>query len=149
METTKRTLIRKELEENPNRSNGEIARKLKLENKDEFVKWEIDSIRRNVSKVRNKKFPETITDKTENDFKESYTEHGDTAEKTKIVGEQVKTLADLIRICEIETEIWSIDRWECSVYHMYSRLRKYDGKERTSDTGTVTPLYRVKCYLKR
>src|ERR1035441_4702901 len=123
METTKRTLIRKELEENPNRSNGEIARKLKLENKDEFVKWELDSIRRDIGRVRHKKFSGTITDKTENDFKESYTEHGDTAEKTKIVGEPVRSLEDLMRICEIDVSIWDIWKWECSVYESHTKLR--------------------------
>jgi hypothetical protein len=66
---------------------------------------------------------------------------GDTAQVTRASHERVKTLADLIRVCEIDTNEWEVERWVANKWEMGS-------KDPDGDTRT-TPLFQVKAWLKR
>lgn len=72
---------------------------------------------------------------------ESLSVTGDSAEVTKTTRENVRTLADLIRVCEIDTEEWQIERWVANKWEAASK--NADGDIET------TPLYQVKVWLKR
>lgn len=71
---------------------------------------------------------------------------------------RVRNERDLVRVCEIDTDEWSIDHWICEVYEMPRKDKKvqmvYDkgvATGKVSDDGkmTVTPLYLVKAWLVR
>ncbi len=80
---------------------------------------------------------------------------GGTAEQSTIartVSERVKTLADLIRVCDIDTVAWEIVRWECKASQMGSIPRttgnREDGWQRPSTDPVITQLYHVSVTLK-
>lgn len=73
---------------------------------------------------------------------DSSTEVGDTRTITKGTDEQVRTLDDLIRVCQIDTEEWTIERWTANKWEMGSVDRK-------SGTTRTTPLYQIKAVLVR
>lgn len=58
-----------------------------------------------------------------------------------VVNTRIVTLQDLIAICEIDTNIWSIDSWECNKWEV--------GAKNTASKIEVTPLFQVKAKLKR
>lgn len=66
---------------------------------------------------------------------------GDTAEVGRITDHVVKTLADLIRVCEIDTDEWLIERWVANKWEMGAK----------DNVGNLIsrPLYQVKAWLKR
>jgi hypothetical protein len=72
---------------------------------------------------------------------ESFSSTGDSAEVSKIVREQIKTLADLIRVCAIDTSEWEIERWVCNKWDM-----GYKDKE---SEAHALPLFQIKAWLKR
>jgi hypothetical protein len=72
---------------------------------------------------------------------ESVTVKGDTCEIEKTTPTRVKSLADLIRVCEIDTQEWDIERYTCNKWEMGST--DLDGNPQT------TELYQVKASLKR
>jgi hypothetical protein len=74
-------------------------------------------------------------------LRESVTVTGDDCEITKTTPTRVKTLADLIRVCEIDTQEWTVDRYVCNKWEMGST--DLDGNPQT------TELYQVKAWLKR
>lgn len=78
---------------------------------------------------------------------------GDTAELSRVVPTNVRTLADLVRVCEIDAAEWEIERWTCNVWHMASMPRtvgsKKAGWSRPSTDPIVTPLYQVKAWMRR
>ena len=53
---------------------------------------------------------------------------------------RIKTLEDLINVCEIDTEIWEIVSWECNKWEV--------GAKDASHKIQVTPLFQVKAKLK-
>lgn len=63
---------------------------------------------------------------------------GDTSEITRTSTTRIKTLKDLIRVCEIDTEEWAITRWVCN---------KWDSASAHEGKATVTDLYQVKAWL--
>ncbi len=77
---------------------------------------------------------------------------GNKAEITKAVYERVQTLADLVRVCEIDTEEWEIERWTCMGQQQGS-VPRATGKskhwERKSAEVVVTQLFHVKAWLRR
>lgn len=79
----------------------------------------------------------------------SFKESGDNAEVSKVTNTRIKTLDDLIRVCEIDTNIWEITKWECSKWDSPARLRHYEGKHRVDDELTISELWRVKAFLKK
>lgn len=66
---------------------------------------------------------------------------GDAAQITKITPERVKTLADLIRVCEIDTTEWDVERWTANKWE--AAAKGDDGKLHT------TPLFQVKAWMRR
>lgn len=64
------------------------------------------------------------------------------AEVTKYHTKDVRTLKDLICVCEIDTTEWDITKWECN---------KWEVGSKHPETGqvTVTPLFQVKATLGR
>ncbi len=78
---------------------------------------------------------------------------GETCEITKHTPERIKTLADLIRVCEIDTDEWDVERYVCSKWENAAVPRttgnKEDGWRRDSTEPIVTPLFQVKAWLRR
>ena len=157
-------LILNIIKNNLNKSNAEIARILMEKHSKEFSGWKLDSVRRKISKVRIKNKLNNNINKEDNKLNneilnkdlektESYVEYGNNAVSEKITTEQVKTLEDLIQVAKIDTNVWKIDKWECSVFESHTKLRKFehiDGKfQRIDDVHKVQPLYRVKCYMSK
>jgi hypothetical protein len=72
---------------------------------------------------------------------ESAVYKGDDCEFTKTTHERVQTLEDLIRVCQIDTSEWEVDRWLANKWEMGS----------TDEDGTpqTTELYQIKAWLKR
>lgn len=72
---------------------------------------------------------------------ETFNVSGDTAELTRRSPENPRTLADLVRVCEIDTTEWLVERWVANKWEMGAR----------NDKGQVqtTPLYQIKAWLKR
>jgi hypothetical protein len=65
----------------------------------------------------------------------------DGCEVSRIVPRRVRTLADLVEACEIDTETWEVERWVCNKWEAAGKGD--DGKMHVSD------LYQVKAWLKR
>jgi len=67
---------------------------------------------------------------------------GDTAELVLTVQEPIKTLADLIRICEIDTDEWEIVSWKAN---------KWDtsAKDETTQKIVTRPLFQVTATMRR
>lgn len=74
----------------------------------------------------------------ENNNKTSFKSGINGAEITQIVNERVTTLEDLIRVCNIDTDQWTISRWECN---------KWEVGASTDKGVVVTPLFQVKAKL--
>jgi hypothetical protein len=69
---------------------------------------------------------------------------GDACEITKDVHERVRSLADLVRVCEIDTSEWEVERYICNKWEMAAKLGPQD-----TASMQVTPLYQVKAWLRR
>lgn len=72
---------------------------------------------------------------------ESVTHTENRCEITRTTSERVRTLADLIRVCEIDTDTWEIERWTANKWEMGST----DLKKQTH----TTPLFQIKAVLVR
>lgn len=70
-----------------------------------------------------------------------YEENGNDARVTQVTNKRIKTLQDLIIICEIDTNEWIVDRWVCNKWEVGMRQGK--------DGFHVEPLWQVKAWLKR
>ncbi len=66
---------------------------------------------------------------------------GDTCEITKTTRENVRTLEDLIRVCEIDTTVWEVERWVANKWEM--------GYKDEHDKADTVPLFQIKAWLKR
>jgi hypothetical protein len=75
---------------------------------------------------------------------ESVSVNGDACEITKTTARRVRTLADLIRVCEIDTAEWEVERWVCNKWDSAAKL----GKDETERIA-VTELYQIKAWLRR
>jgi hypothetical protein len=75
---------------------------------------------------------------------ESLSVSGDSAELTRTVHQRIKTLADLVRVCEIDPAEWDVERWVCNKWDSAAKL----GKDKTERIA-VTELFQVKAWLKR
>lgn len=67
--------------------------------------------------------------------------HGDQAEATAITDQRVRTLADLIRVCQIDSTEWEVERWVANAWHM--------GAKDKTGTLVTKPLFQVKAWLRR
>lgn len=66
---------------------------------------------------------------------------GETAELSRITDQRVRTLADLIRVCEIDTDEWEITRWVANKWEV--------GATDKAKHLHVKPLFQIKCWLRR
>jgi hypothetical protein len=80
------------------------------------------------------------------------------ADLTQIVNKRIKTLEDLIEVCEIDTTIWEITSYECNkwevgrkdkVVHWTSVDGQGTGTSHDSGKINVEPLFQVKAKLSR
>lgn len=72
---------------------------------------------------------------------DSLTVSGDNAELTKITQQRVRTLADLIAVCEIDTNEWDVVSWKCGAYEGQS-------KDNATSAVTVTQMFTVRASLR-
>jgi hypothetical protein len=72
---------------------------------------------------------------------DSFSAKGDDAEVSTVTPEHVRTLADLIRVCQIDTTEWIVERWVANKWEMGAK----------DDDGKIVtrPLFQVKAWLKR
>lgn len=75
------------------------------------------------------------------DKQTSFKSEGDNAELSTIVNKQIKTLKDLIKVCEIDLNEWVIDRWICNKWEV--------GAKNLIGEITISPLFQVKVWLSR
>ena len=66
----------------------------------------------------------------------------DKCEITKTTPTQVRTLADLIRVCDIDTTQWEVERWVCNKWEMGALPDGYV-------EVVVTPLFQIKAWLRK
>lgn len=88
-----------------------------------------------------------------------FSSDGDTAEVSVMTEKRIKTLADLVEVCEIDTKIWEIERWVQGKSEGYRKDRKVEweviggevnyGKVEDSGRLLIKPLFSVKAWLKR
>jgi hypothetical protein len=76
---------------------------------------------------------------------ESVSVSGNDCEITKTTTERIKTLADLVRVCEIDTQEWDVERWVCNKWDSTAMRKNLDG----STHPVVTEQFQVKAWLKR
>lgn len=72
---------------------------------------------------------------------DSRVEKADSCEITKNTTERIKTLADLVRVCEVDLDVWEVERWVANKWEV--------GAKDKDDTLVVEPLWQVKAFLKR
>jgi hypothetical protein len=72
---------------------------------------------------------------------DSFEVKGDDAVLSKRTTERVRTLDDLIRVCEIDTDTWEVERWIANKWEM--------GSVDKAKQPHTTELYQVKAFLKR
>src|SRR5688500_955611 len=72
---------------------------------------------------------------------DTVTVSGDTCEIGKLSTERIKTLADLIRVCEIDQSEWEVERWICNKWEM--------GAKDAAEKPVALPLFQVKAWLVR
>lgn len=77
---------------------------------------------------------------------------GDDAVLTKTTTEVVRTLADLIRVCQIDTNEWEIERWVANKWEVGMKepaTGQAPNWRRDSNKPVVVPLFQIKAWLKR
>jgi hypothetical protein len=70
---------------------------------------------------------------------------GNDCEITKTTTERIKTLADLVRVCEIDTQEWDVERWVCNKWDSTAMRKNLDG----TSHPVVTEQFQIKAWLKR
>ena len=136
----------------PNQKYSDIARNIIKKFK---VPTTVDTFRkvvRNVIQQANINKPQGDNPELTSTIKEDK----DTKEITTITKRRIKTLEDLIEVCEINTDTWSIQRWLCNAWSVGRKeiiedLTWTNGKKEgtSKDTGKieVEPLFQVKAWL--
>lgn len=72
----------------------------------------------------------------------SFTVKGDSASLSMAVTKPIRTLEQLIKVAEIDTEVWEIERYTCNKWEVA-------GYNRDNDQFTVQELWQVKATLKK
>lgn len=101
--------------------------------KNEKVDCSLEALRKRITSIRNNDIKVDVS----ND-KKTGTEN--TLEVEKVINKNIKTLNDLIEVCEIDTKEWDIERWVCNKWEM--------GYKNGEQVGTL-PLFQVKAWLRR
>lgn len=91
---------------------------------------------------------------TRKKLKDSLTVKGDSAAVVKFTHERVRTLAQLVKVCQVDSSEWEVERWSCNKWEMASVPRTVrdsaaKGWTRKSTKPIVTELYQVKAWLRR
>ncbi len=73
---------------------------------------------------------------------DEFKETGDSAEITKTISKQIKTLEELVKVCEIDLDVWEVERWVCNKWESF-----FHSNDR--EKHTVVPLFQVKVWLKK
>lgn len=73
---------------------------------------------------------------------ESFEVDGDSAVAMRGVNEHVRTLADLVRVCQIDTEEWEVTHFVCNKWEM-------GYKDADTQKPGAIPLFQVKAWMKR
>lgn len=70
---------------------------------------------------------------------------------TKVVNVRVRTLEDLVRVCEIDTETWDIERWKCGKHETAMKLETRDAVTHRviRSEPHVEEAFTVQAWLKR
>ena len=139
------------IKDNPDLTNADIARKLQKEKGEYFRNWNLDSIRRKVSKIRAKmgeKAPPPPLGEKDSPF--TWKQDGRNATASALTDERITSLEDLVAFFNVDLRKWRVKKWECSSYESHPRMRRYDitfktkvGYARLDDEHKVVPLYRV------
>ena len=78
---------------------------------------------------------------------------GDTCEISRVTPSRVKTLADLVRVCEIDQTEWEVERYTCNKWDMGSVPPMVGSSEsgwtREDGATIITELFQIKAWLKR
>lgn len=81
---------------------------------------------------------------------------GDSATLTKTTDRRVKTLADLIKTCEIDQSEWEVERWVCNKWEVggFARATREGADHRWTRPHSkadmqINPLFQIKAWLKR
>jgi hypothetical protein len=102
---------------------------------------------------------------------DSVSQEGNRCEVTRTTDQRIKTLADLIRVCEIDTNEWEVERWVCNKWEVGAipRATREPGEDswtrphsfatkaaepmhrerRNGGLLRVYPLFQIKAWLKR
>jgi len=75
---------------------------------------------------------------------DSTIERGDQRDQTIYTTSKVKTLEDLIRVCEIDTNLWEIVEWQANKWEM-----GWVNRTKDNDTAQALPLFQVKARMKK
>jgi hypothetical protein len=76
---------------------------------------------------------------------ESVSVTGNDCEITKTTTQRIKTLADLVRVCEIDTQEWDVERWVCNKWDSTAMRKNADG----TTQPVLTEQFQIKAWLKR
>jgi hypothetical protein len=71
---------------------------------------------------------------------DSFESSGNAATVSRVTGERIKTLEQLLAVCEVDGSEWEVERWVCNKWEVGAKL---DGELTTS------PLFQVKAWLRR
>ena len=74
--------------------------------------------------------------------RDTFEASGDKAEICKTTTRRVRSLQDLIEVCQIDTDEWEVDKWTCGSYEGQS-------KDNATSAVTVTQMFTVRATLKR
>jgi hypothetical protein len=88
----------------------------------------------------------------------SFKEDKNKAEITTTTNIRIKKLEDLIRVCDIDTDIWEVDHWICNVWETGRKdvtenitwtNDKKNGSKRDSGKINTEQIFQVKAWLKK
>lgn len=135
----------KELADLYSEAGGVIAECARIFCKRNSIEY-TDTFRRDVSRVLAKagisKSPQYKSDPSEGgDQKWEESIGKDEAYMEKIASEKVQSLEDLVRICNIDLDVWTVERYLCNVWGVTAF--------RDNPNGTYRSNYQVKVWLKR
>lgn len=75
---------------------------------------------------------------------DSFKDNGNgTAEAITTTDENVRTLADLVRVCHIDLDAWDVERWLCNKWEVAAKIGA-----KHKETLVSRPLFQVKAWLK-
>lgn len=80
----------------------------------------------------------------------TYEETGETAKLSFVTTDPIRTLAQLEAVCEVDLDVWEVDRWECGAWNSSPKIATYDETGRKiREEAVLVQLYRVKATFKR